>query len=267
MGMPFEHEGEPYVYIVFVPDSIQDGITGYNYSLKPHSGDRCLMARYSRAKDYSLIDSDDWLFSPMLSGEAQTIKFFANDTEPDPSNLRYYATFEVLYSTTGLKPDDFTRVNSFKQEDSHWGEYAFDVPAGAQYFAIRNTTEGAPFDGLLIDDISYLAGYGLLEGFNVYRDRELIESLPADATSFSEAQMPWGRHQYAVTAVFAGGESALATSSDLIFTGITTVQSGSVTVDRQPVYNLQGQRVGVRSDLQRLPKGVYVVDGKKIVVR
>lgn len=267
MGMPFEHEGEPYVYIVFVPDSIQDGITGYNYSLKPHSGDRCLMARYSRAKDYSLIDSDDWLFSPMLSGEAQTIKFFANDTEPDPSNLRYYATFEVLYSTTGLKPDDFTRVNSFKQEDSHWGEYAFDVPAGAQYFAIRNTTEGAPFDGLLIDDISYLAGYGLLEGFNVYRDRELIESLPADATSFSEAQMPWGRHQYAVTAVFAGGESALATSSELIFTGITTVQSSPVAADCQPVYNLQGQRVGVRSDLHRFPKGVYVVGGKKVVVR
>ena len=173
----------------------------------------------------------------------------------------------MLYSTTGLKPEDFTRVNSFKQEDSHWGEYAFDVPAGAQYFAIRNTTEGAPFDGLLIDDISYLAGYGLLEGFNVYRDHELIESLPADATSFSEGQMPWGRHQYAVTAIFAGGESALTTSSELIFTGITTVQSSPVAADCQPVYNLQGQRVGVRSDLHRFPKGVYVVGGKKVVVR
>lgn len=79
--------------------------------------------------------------------------------------------------------------------------------------------------------------------------------------------MPWGRHQYAVTAVFAGGESALATSSELIFTGITTVQFSPVAADCQPVYNLQGQRVGVRSDLHRFPKGVYVVGGKKVVVR
>lgn len=267
MGMPFEHEGEPYVYIVFVPDSIQDGITRYNHTLKPHSGDRCLMARYSYDEKYNSIDCDDWLFSPMLSGEAQTIKFYANDAESDPTNPRYSASFEVLYSTSGQKPEQFTRVDAFTQESGHWGEYTFEVPQGAQYFAIRNISDGESFYSLLLDDVSYRAGYGLLEGFNVYRDNELIESLSASTTSYSEEQMPWGRHQYAVTAVFAGGESALATSDDLIFTGITAIGADQVDADHQPVFNLSGQRVGTSSDIHRLPKGVYVVGGKKIVVR
>ena len=267
MGMPFEHEGEPYVYIVFVPDSIQDGITTYNHTLKPHSGDRCLMSRYSRDKNNNLIDCDDWLFSPMLSGAAQTISFYANDTESDAMNPRYSVAFEVLYSKTGTKPEDFTLANAFSQESGRWGFFEFEVPEGTQYFAIRNVSTGEQIDAFLIDDVSYNAGYGLLEGFNVYRDNELVESLPADATSYSEPQMPWGRHQYAVTAVFAGGESALATGSDLIFTGITAVGVGQTAADSQPVYSLSGQRVGVRSDLKHLPKGVYVSGGKKVVVK
>lgn len=267
MGMPFEHEGEPYVYIVFVPDSIQDGITRYNHTLKPHSGDRCLMARYSRDKSNRVVDCDDWLFSPMLSGEAQTIKFYANDVESDPMNPQYSAEFEVLYSTTGRKTSDFTRVDAFSQESGHWGEYTFEVPQGAQYFAIRNVSLGDTFYSLMLDDISYNAGYGLLEGFNVYRDNELVESLPADATSYSEERMPWGRHQYAVTAVFAGGESMLATGDDLIFTGITAVGVDSAASDSQPVFSVSGQRVGTWADISRLPRGVYVVGGKKVVVK
>lgn len=267
MGMPFEHEGEPYAFIVFVPDSIQDGITYYNHTLKPHSGDRCLMARYSRDANRTLLDGNDWLFSPMLSGEAQTISFFANDTESDAMNPRYSASIEVLYSTKGTRPEDFVTVDGFNQDNGRWGFFSFDVPQGAQYFAIRNVSSADDFDGLLLDDIEYCAGYGLLEGFNVYRDGELIESLSADATSFTEQQMPWGRHQYAVTAVFAGGESALATSNALIFTGITATTATQEPADRLPVFSLSGQRVGIQADLPQLPKGVYLVGGKKVVVK
>ena len=126
---------------------------------------------------------------------------------------------------------------------------------------------GDTFYSLMLDDISYNAGYGLLEGFNVYRDNELVESLPADATSYSEERMPWGRHQYAVTAVFAGGESMLATGDDLIFTGITAVGVDSAASDSQPVFSVSGQRVGTWADISRLPRGVYVVGGKKVVVK
>lgn len=49
-----------------------------------------------------------------------------------------------------------------------------------------------------------------------------------------------------------------------------TVGIDSVTVgDREnaPVYNTLGVKVGVRSGLDRLPAGVYIVEGRKIVVR
>ena len=33
------------------------------------------------------------------------------------------------------------------------------------------------------------------------------------------------------------------------------------------VYNMLGVKVGVRSGIDRLPSGIYVVNGRKIVVR
>ena len=47
-------------------------------------------------------------------------------------------------------------------------------------------------------------------------------------------------------------------------TGIEQVQTGASTM--MGIYNLHGQRVAVKADqLQLLPKGVYIVDGKKVI--
>ena len=95
--MPFPHEGENYTYIVFNPEAIQPGITSQNSSIAPRSGEKCLMSMYSR-DGRTYYDTDDWLISPMLSGEAQTILFWANNGQPDMTNVRYPQTIEVLYS-------------------------------------------------------------------------------------------------------------------------------------------------------------------------
>ena len=100
-GMPFPHENELYNYIVFNPDAIQDGITSQNLTLKPHGGEKCLMTMFAREivnKKFVYYDADNWLISPMLSGEAQTVLFWANNGQPDPSNIRYPQTIEVYYS-------------------------------------------------------------------------------------------------------------------------------------------------------------------------
>ena len=47
-------------------------------------------------------------------------------------------------------------------------------------------------------------------------------------------------------------------------TGITTVQRD---IENEVVYNLQGVEVGTRSELKSLPRGIYIVGGKKVVVR
>jgi arabinoxylan arabinofuranohydrolase len=48
-------------------------------------------------------------------------------------------------------------------------------------------------------------------------------------------------------------------------TGISDVVLSQETKDRLPVYNLSGQLVGRYSDMQALPKGIYIVNGKKII--
>lgn len=46
--------------------------------------------------------------------------------------------------------------------------------------------------------------------------------------------------------------------------GITTIQR---EVENDVVYNLQGVKVGSRSELNSLPRGIYIIGGKKVVVR
>lgn len=47
-------------------------------------------------------------------------------------------------------------------------------------------------------------------------------------------------------------------------TGICTIQR---EIENDMVYNLQGVKVGTRSQLKSLPRGIYIIGGKKVVVR
>lgn len=47
-------------------------------------------------------------------------------------------------------------------------------------------------------------------------------------------------------------------------TGITTIQRES---ENDVVYNLQGVKVGSRNELKSLPRGIYIIGGKKVVVK
>jgi hypothetical protein len=38
-------------------------------------------------------------------------------------------------------------------------------------------------------------------------------------------------------------------------------------MENDVVYNLQGIKVGTRSQLKALPRGIYIIGGKKLVVR
>lgn len=265
MGMPFPHETEKYVYIVFNPEAIQSGITATNSSIKPHSGEKALMSMYSR-EGSTFLDTDDWLISPMLSGEAQEVSVWAVNAQPDMNNKRYPQTVEILYSDKTADHADFQKVKTFTVSGGAWDMYSAEIPDGANYFAVRcNTTEKDAYC-LLLDDISYYAGYGKLQGYHVYRNGEIIDTLPADATTTTITYDPEApATRYSLSAVFTGGESA-AVSNDNCQTDIS-----SVVVDANSpadVYTLDGKLV-VKSatSLRMLKSGVYVVNGKKVVIR
>lgn len=57
---------------------------------------------------------------------------------------------------------------------------------------------------------------------------------------------------------------------DFTPTGLKTIDNGQLIIDNSPVYNLNGQRVeGSKLNVQssKLPKGVYIVNGKKVVLK
>lgn len=262
-GMPFPHETEPYTYIVFNPEAIQEGITSQNSSLKPHSGEKCLMSMWSR-EGTTFLPTDDWLISPMLSGEAQTILFWANNPQPNMTDVKYPQSIEVLYSDKTNDHADFKTLCNYTQKGGAWESFTADVPEGANYFAIRCTTNDNDAYALLLDDIVYYAGYGKLQGFNVYRNDEVVETLPADATTYTVNYDPTAEPtRYSVSAVFTGGESAGVSTDDCQ----TTISS--ITIDAQhpaDVYTVDGKLVLKNAtSLGLLKPGVYVVNGQKIV--
>lgn len=150
--MPFPHENELYNYIVFNPDAIQDGITSQNFTLKPHGGEKCLMTMFAREivnKKFVYYDADNWLISPMLSGEAQTVLFWANNGQPDPSNIYYPQTIEVYYSDKTNDHAGFKKLETF----THSGGESVSVSSDDCQTAINGVTIDAqhPVDVYTVD--------------------------------------------------------------------------------------------------------------------
>lgn len=177
--------------------------------------------------------SDDWLISPELTGEEQSISFYEHG---------YYnmETFEVLYSTTDTDPEHF---ESLAQETSSfdWTLRQYKLPAGAKYFAIRHTTSyGYRF---FVDDIKFqsAAGKGSLKlsGYRIYCDGQLVGQVAADVTNYSDTNKNKGSHLYQVTAVYEQGESAASSANIEITTGISSLNGAKK--DDLKIYGLDGR--------------------------
>ena len=118
---------------------------------------------------------------------------------------------------------------------------------------------------LMIDDITYTAGCGQVVAYNVYRDNTLLQRVDAaGAAQYTDASVTSGTHAYAVSAVYAGGESE-ATKAAPVTSVASLLLQGQSSFD---LYTVDGQLVakGLRS-LRDLPKGVYVVHGKTLVIQ
>lgn len=146
------------------------------------------------------LTSDDWVISPELSGEAQTISLFARSV-----GSVYGDTFEILYSEGGTEVSDFTAYPYEYEPGDEWEMFIAELPAGAKRFAIHCKS----FYGgmLMIDDVTYEAAARELTGYNIYRDGELVATVGADTLTYSEADNG-EKASYEVTAVYNAGESA-----------------------------------------------------------
>lgn len=191
-----------------------------------------------------LTRRDDWAISPLLSGEAQTVKFMARSMTGNEA-------FQLLYSTTGTDPDDFMPIKQETLVPAQWKEYTYDLPEGATHFAIRDNSNYA--DILYVDDATYAPGQRPeIIGYNIYRDGALITPEPIQERAYTDNDNPVdGLHTYAVTVVYGEGESAA--SNPII---LATSALGAVAPDATPEawYTISG----IRLDAEPTAPGLYI---------
>lgn len=257
---PHPNEGQRFAFTVVEPASwITNTVLNDYPCLAPHSGERYIASFYS-VENSQFIVADNWLISPSLPGQKQTITFWANNFKTEA--LHYPEDFEVLYSLSGTTLDDFQSTGvKLIAEGGEWKQYSVELPEGTTYFAIHNNTADTYM--FMLDDITYTAGCGKVVAYNIYRGKQLIKRVEADApATFTDTELPAGTHVYAVSAVYAGGESEATQAAPV--TDIAAVAlDGTTPFD---LYTTDGKLIakGIRS-LKDFPKGVYVVDGKTIV--
>ncbi len=242
-----------------------------------HSGDQCLLSVscYDSSKEV-----DDWAISPELSGEAQTISFYARSF-----SAYSFDSIEVLYSTTDNDINSFVSVATYEKISNEWTKYEVKLPAGALYFAIRNNSTGGYM--LLLDDVSYISvvqGADLINplGYNVYRNGEKINSELVTGTSFIDADPIDGTNEYRVSAVYEQGESVAAGPASIQFSAVNringklnvyaenrTIVVANVSDANVQVMTLDGKLIYAGKGDAKVPvnNGVYVVKVGKTIAK
>ncbi len=164
--------------------------------------------------DCTNMASDNWLISPLLSGEEQIITF-------DAATWGYngYERMQVLYSTTDSNPDNFTLLDEQylinAKEDSEsgdvtvrWNKIEVNLPAGAKYFAIRNLTNGTVTEAsaIMVDNIrcrAYISD-NTVDGYNIYRDGTRLNEELITGSTFVDSNLWIGTYTYHVETIYDG---------------------------------------------------------------
>ncbi|MBQ8127246.1 MAG: choice-of-anchor J domain-containing protein [Prevotella sp.] len=206
--------------------------------------------------------ADDWLISPELSGESQTVSLQLNvlgAAEDTPAG-----TVEILYTTEAFDEDNqvdffnsFTTASRQELNSFDWKEVTASLPAGVKHFAVRNISNSGI--GVAVTLLSYEKSRPAPISFNVYADEALVANTSSLAYAVNDASKTW-----AVSAVYASGEESRAVeayeSDEELPAAIASVAADATAND---FYRLSGQKAGNA----RLKKSVYVQKGRKVITK
>ena len=258
------------------------------------SGSQMLMAQIGgfgpsyEGGQNTYVDGDNWLISPELTGEAQTIYFYAKSWTSQIDNTTTYVPytseeqFNVLYSLTDTDPASFTLLESLVAPEYFEDPFEEELPEGTKYFAIQHVTPWAydywedgtatpstNMTAFFLDDITYTPAVPGILGYNIYRNGTKLNQEPVSSTRYSVSLIN-GHNDIYVTVVYENGESAPSNYFSVDYSGdeATAIHAVAFDANSMSVYTAAGQYVG-----NRLPatKGTYVVrlNGKtqKVVVK
>ena len=156
-----------------------------NYSWDPsvtaYNGEKCL----AMTPSYSYGGTtDNWIVSPMIKGGSE-IRFFTR------TSYSYSATntFEILWSDGSAEPEGFQTLPRKSRQTAIGRNASIELPAAAKRFAIHFNGSMSG-DALLFDAFSFTAMTepAVHTGYNIYRNHELIATLPAGTTAHSDTE-------------------------------------------------------------------------------
>lgn len=232
----------------FVLDNADPAFSNIN-SFYSNSGSKCLVQMGVEGQ------AIDWIISPKLSGEAQTVSFWTRCYYPGTTE-----TIEFLVSGRSDSTYDFSRMATYDVFNHEWTQYMVNVPAGAQYFAIKATT----YNGIMamIDDITYTPlGHTQVNhlGYNIYRDGEKLNESLLVTPDFNEVhpEDPVGK-SYHITSVYDAGESLPVEVKVETGLGVNGAAGAAVAVNG-------GKGQITVAGAYGLPMSVYAADGMVIL--
>lgn len=278
-GITYPHMKDAASFIVFNPWQVSglssDILDQFASVFDPHNGKQFMLA--SAATIDTGTPTNDWLISPSLSGEEQTVSFWVKAPNDQVTNNATYPnagpeTFDVYYSEDDNNASSFIKINKESLEATcYWTKHEINLPEGALYFAIVYTTTGGLTsysyepNYFCVDDVTYKTGGLKVMGYNVYRDGELVKKLDANTTTWTDTEAS-GTHTYVVITVYANGESLASNTVGVgdNWTGIDDIVVAPNNANA-PVYNTAGQRVG--NNLKDVKGGIFIQNGRKVVVK
>jgi len=266
VGMP-DAVGMRTRHSFFVFDSESEDIFFYNPELanlvKGNSGSKTLVAMYTLS--YS-VEQDDWAISPVLSGAAQTISFYARSYHPE-----YLDRMEVLYSTTdSTDPDDFISLcedGAFEvpQQTDAAGNaaykyYEFNLPEGARRFALRANNAGGDGFMLMIDDVKLEVANAVLQivSYDIYRDGVKINDTPVTGPSYTDTEADESAHSYQVVVNYNRGISPASNVAELVALGVGSAIAGNLGV------SVENRTIVIDGAAAGTVVRIYTTDGRTI---
>lgn len=290
--LSYPNAGAKMAFQVF--NTVQSGIPFASWN--PHTGRQMLAAFKCASPDQGKteIANNDWIISPELSGQAQTISFYAKTGMGGGYTPE---EFEILYSSTTKDTTAFVKIGNTHQlyNAQSWQEIRENLPEGARWFALRYVSNNK--FAMLLDDITYTAKDAPQEdltvtGYRVYRDSAYIGQVSADVLTFIDQSAKTDRdYRYQVSALYDKGESPLSKAVIAKTTGVTAVVTpqfaarggkGVISLvglngNRVQVFAINGQCVATVRNLDNatlnVAPGVYFITMQggqatvKIVVR
>ena len=270
-GLEFEHKTEPMAFMVFNPEELGVNVDEYP-QFKPASGKQFLIAMSAQSSSTRKGHNDDWLISPKLSGEAQTISFKAKNID-----IQYPEKFEIRYSVTDKDTTHFVLLTTIDKPLKDWTQFQMALPKGTRYFAIHSIATDSY--ALMIDDIEYEMAPIDIIAYNIYMDKNKIGNT-AGISMFEQSNIPIGLHSFQVSAVYDVGESALSNviNLDIPTTIVNDIQKSNISIetthrqisikampgDSVFIYTLDGHifysgYISNTNTEMSIPKGVYII--------